>query len=126
MSRNIKKIVVIYEKNDKTNEKLIIGFDIYGQIFNVKSSNTLEEYKQNIEDCYKKARDYLKDVYNLDLDREYTKENIKTQEIANLNLQELEGRSEQYFSKKKRVMQGRQTKIDEIVRVYIEEIFSEV
>lgn len=82
MSRNIKKIVVIYEKNDKTNEKLIIGFDIYGQIFNVKSSNTLEEYKQNIEDCYKKARDYLKDVYNLDLDREYTKENIKTQEIA--------------------------------------------
>lgn len=70
MKRNKDKITVIYETNEATGEKIIKGFEAFGEVF-------VQRKDENIVDCFKRAHNTLKAKHNIDFYSLYTNKDIK-------------------------------------------------
>ena len=70
MKKNKDKITVIYETNETTGEKIIKGFEAFGEVF-------VQRQDENIVDCFKRAHNTLKTKHNIDFYSLYTNKDIK-------------------------------------------------
>lgn len=79
MKRNKDKITVIYETNETTGEKIIKGFEAFGEVF-------IQRKDENIVDCFKRAHNTLKTKHNIDFYSLYTNKDSKKkkQEVENV------------------------------------------
>lgn len=70
MKKNKDKITVIYETNETTGEKIIKGFEAFGEVF-------IQRSDENIVDCFKRTHNTLKTKHNIDFYSLYTNKDIK-------------------------------------------------
>ncbi len=70
MKKSKDKITVIYEANETTGEKIIKGFEAFGEVF-------IQRSDENIVDCFKRTHNTLKTKHNIDFYSLYTNKDIK-------------------------------------------------
>ena len=70
MKKSKDKITVIYETNETTGEKIIKGFEAFGEVF-------IQRSDENIVDCFKRTHNTLKTKHNIDFYSLYTNKDSK-------------------------------------------------